>query len=158
MIKSTANTKLRHARKQIFSILLKQYAIRVMPGIKLKVYLNQFLSLNNLTVPAHQKLNDYIIELFDSAEFDVIGTNYDRNYKPSDLKKLRMQLVDTYGEICMKCKSTNQISVDHIKPYSLNKELSLELSNLQLLCKSCNSKKSNKNEIDYRPFKLKVND
>ena len=158
MNKSTANTKLRHARKQIFSILLKQYAIKVMPGIKLKVYLNQFLSLNNLTVPANQKLNDYIIELFDSAEFDLIGANYDRNYKPSDLKKLRVQLVDMYGEICMKCKSANQISVDHIKPYSLNKELSLELSNLQLLCKSCNSKKSNKNEIDYRPFKLKVND
>jgi hypothetical protein len=154
MIKSTANNKLRSAKKQILSILLKQYAIRVKPNIKLKVYFKEFLALNNLTAPINKKLNDYIIELFDSAEFDLIGANYDRNYKPSDLKKLRVQLVDMYGEICMKCKSANQISVDHIKPYSLNKELSLELSNLQLLCKSCNSKKSNKNEIDYRPFKL----
>jgi len=152
MIKSTANNKLRSAKKQILSILLKQYAIRVKPGIKLKVYFKEFLALNNLTAPTNKKLNEYIIELFDSAAFDLIGANYDRNYTPSDLKKLRVQLVQKYGEICMCCNATENISVDHIKPYSLNKELSLKLSNLQLLCKSCNSKKSNKNENDYRPY------
>jgi hypothetical protein len=154
MNKSTANNKLRTAKKQIFSILLKQYAIKVMPGIKQKVYLKEFLALNNLTAPTNKNLNSFIIELFDSAEFDLIGTNYDRNYNPSDLKKLRVRLVDIYGEKCMRCNSTEQISVDHIKPYSLHKELSLDFNNLQLLCKSCNSKKSNKNENDYRPFVL----
>ena len=154
MDKSTTNNKLRTAKKQIFSILLKQYAIKVMPGIKQKVYLKEFLALNNLTAPTNKNLNSFIIELFDSADFDLIGTNYDRNYNPSDLKKLRVRLVDIYGEKCMRCDSTKQISVDHIKPYSLHKELSLDFNNLQLLCKSCNSKKSNKNENDYRPFVL----
>jgi hypothetical protein len=152
MIKSTANNKLRAAKKQIFSILLKQYAIKVKPGIKQKVYLKEFLSLNNLTAPTNNKLNEYIIELFDSADFDVIGANYDRNYSPSDLKKLRVQLVKMYGEKCMCCNSTEHISVDHIKPYSLYKELSLDFDNLQLLCKSCNSKKSNRHSTDYRPL------
>ncbi len=152
MIKSTANNKLRSAKKQILSILLKQYAIRVKPGIKLKVYFKEFLALNNLTAPTNKKLNEYIIELFDSADFDLIGANYDRNYSPSDLKKFRVQLVKMYGEKCMCCNSTEHISVDHIKPYSLYKQLSLDLDNLQLLCRSCNSKKSNKHSTDYRPL------
>jgi hypothetical protein len=152
MIKSTANNKLRAAKKQIFSILLNQYAIKVKPGIKQKVYIKEFLSLNNLTVPTNKKLNDYIIELFDSADFDLIRANYDRNYSQSNLMKLRVELVKMYGEKCMCCNSTEHISVDHIKPYSLYKELSLDFNNLQLLCRSCNSKKSNIHSTDYRPL------
>jgi hypothetical protein len=152
MNKSTYLVKLRHARKQILSILFKQYGIKVTSGIKQKVYIKEFLSLNNLVVPLNKNLNEFIVELFDSNDFDLIGTNYDRNYNPSALKKFRFELIKMYGEKCMCCNSTQNISVDHIKPYSLYKELSLDFDNLQLLCRSCNSKKSNKHTTDYRPL------
>ena len=156
MIKSTFNIKLRHARKQIFSTLLKQYGIKVQCGIKQKVYIKEFLSLNNLSVPSNKNLNDFIVDLFDSNDFQLIGTNYDRNYNPSALKKFRFELIKMYGEKCMCCNSTENISVDHIKPYSLYKELSLDFNNLQLLCRSCNSKKSNRHFTDYRPLQTQL--
>jgi 5-methylcytosine-specific restriction endonuclease McrA len=52
----------------------------------------------------------------------------------------------------MKCGETKgEFHIDHIKPRSKFIELELCIDNLQVLCKSCNLEKSNKNEIDYRP-------
>ena len=42
---------------------------------------------------------------------------------------------------CVKCGSNRSLTVDHIHPESLGG--SLDLSNLQTLCKSCNSSKGN---------------
>lgn len=42
------------------------------------------------------------------------------------------------------------LHVDHIKPRSKHPALSLTLSNLQVLCKSCNLGKSNKDDTDWR--------
>ena len=53
----------------------------------------------------------------------------------------RKAIFDRDGEICKKCESTENLSLDHIIPVSKEGEDSLE--NLQVLCKSCNSKKSN---------------
>ena len=46
------------------------------------------------------------------------------------------------GKRCAYCKSTRQLRIDHIHPLSLGGFT--EMSNLQLLCFPCNSKKSNK--------------
>ena len=43
------------------------------------------------------------------------------------------------------------IHVDHIKPRSIYPDLSLEFTNLQLLCADCNLGKSNKYDTDWRP-------
>jgi hypothetical protein len=43
---------------------------------------------------------------------------------------------------CVKCGSNRSLTVDHIHPESLGG--SLDLSNLQTLCKSCNSSKGNR--------------
>ena len=48
---------------------------------------------------------------------------------------------------CLCCGSENNLSIDHIIP--INKGGENKLGNLQTLCKSCNSKKSD-NYIDYR--------
>ncbi len=70
--------------------------------------------------------------------------------------KIRKRVIRTYGATCMKCESTEDIHVDHIKPRSKYKKLQYKFDNLQVLCRLCNMEKSNINEIDYRPEWAKV--
>ncbi|MCA1806848.1 MAG: HNH endonuclease [Actinobacteria bacterium] len=56
----------------------------------------------------------------------------------------------------MSCGSTERLEVDHIRPRSHFPWLELELSNLQILCKPCNSSKSNRHYTDYRPKKVRT--
>lgn len=69
-------------------------------------------------------------------------------------KAMRRRVIDTYGRQCMRCKSTpknpKHTNVDHIKPRKTHPELSLEFSNLQVLCCRCNKLKGNKHGTDYR--------
>lgn len=58
-------------------------------------------------------------------------------------------LLDKYGHKCLRCGTTENITADHVVPISLGG--SGFISNIQPLCRSCNSKKHNK-IIDYRPF------
>jgi len=72
------------------------------------------------------------------------------DFKDKKWQKLRKAVFRKYGKVCMKCGSTGEIHVDHIKPKSKYPDLAYEFSNMQLLCKDCNYEKSNKNTIDYR--------
>lgn len=53
-----------------------------------------------------------------------------------------------YGRKCLACGSTRNIEIDHVVPRSWGG--GNEFSNLQPLCKICNSRKSNKSARDYR--------
>ncbi len=69
--------------------------------------------------------------------------------------KLRRKVINLYGTTCMKCgvkcttfskcKTSKQrliaLHVDHIIPRSINKDLEFDISNLQILCASCNVEK-----------------
>jgi len=57
---------------------------------------------------------------------------------------LMYALIERDGYFCQKCKTTNNITIDHIVPISLGGKNTM--SNLQFLCKSCNSKKGIKME------------
>lgn len=59
------------------------------------------------------------------------------------------QLCALYGHCCVKCGATGPLSVDHVVP--LSRGGSNDVSNLQPLCRSCNSRKHTK-IVDYRPF------
>lgn len=60
-------------------------------------------------------------------------------------------------ELCGDSKATGAIiQVDHIKPRSKYPELTLEQTNLQVLCRPCNMGKSNRDSIDWRTPELKV--
>jgi 5-methylcytosine-specific restriction endonuclease McrA len=77
-------------------------------------------------------------------------------YKSKEWRKLRYQVLRKYSAECMCCgrsKKNNNvvIHVDHIKPRSKYPHLSLEFSNLQVLCEDCNLGKSNIDAADWRP-------
>lgn len=73
-------------------------------------------------------------------------------YDSDKWRDLRYRVLKKHGRKCMVCFRTNiELHVDHIKPISKYPELSLEQSNLQVLCRDCNLGKSNKDEIDWRP-------
>jgi len=69
-------------------------------------------------------------------------------------KSLFYKLLKKYKFKCNNCSSTDKLTIDHIKPFS--KGGTDNFSNLQILCKSCNSKKRDKivvnesNEEIYR--------
>ena len=77
--------------------------------------------------------------------------------------KLRRKVIELYGTTCMKCgvectlfskcKTSRQraisLHVDHIVPKSRNRELEFDISNLQILCATCNVEKMT-GFADYR--------
>lgn len=56
-----------------------------------------------------------------------------------------------YGNVCLCCGEQTNLAADHIIPVTLPYSTS-HISNIQPLCKSCNSSKRNRT-IDYRPDK-----
>jgi hypothetical protein len=65
-----------------------------------------------------------------------------KKHRSSLSKKLFNKLLIQYNFKCLFCGSKKSLSIDHIQPVS--KGGSNEYSNLQILCKSCNSRKGNK--------------
>ena len=75
-------------------------------------------------------------------------------YKSPEWLSLRYKVLKQYGSKCQCCGIDSSrgavLHVDHIKPRSKYPHLQLEISNLQILCESCNLGKSNKDETDWR--------
>lgn len=63
-----------------------------------------------------------------------------------------MGLCSCFGGVCLCCGAAGRLSIDHVQPVTKNG--TNLISNIQPLCRSCNSSKSDKNR-DYRdPLKL----
>ena len=62
----------------------------------------------------------------------------------------RITVFAKYNNTCLKCGTTENITIDHIVPLAGGG--SNWTDNLQLLCASCNAGKGNRNSIDYRPM------
>lgn len=74
-------------------------------------------------------------------------------YDSWEWKKLRFEVLKAYGAVCMLCRSTERIVVDHIKPRRKFPELQLSFDNCQVLCDPCNRGKSWDDYTDFRPRK-----
>lgn len=146
-IKSTNLNKQRTIRKQI-DFYLKKNKILENPygnGIKLNYKIKLFFESLSLEVPNGISLKNFALELYENPAFEYLKVHSARPDIPfTKWKNLRKRVIEKYGYKCNYCGSTEKIAIDHIKPYSKFPELALEFSNLQPLCKSCNSKKSNK--------------
>lgn len=77
----------------------------------------------------------------------------------AELRYKALKLNDGKCELCGASKASGaQLHVDHIKPRSKHPKLELVLSNLQVLCRTCNRGKSNKDETDWRTPTSAAND
>ena len=78
-----------------------------------------------------------------------------RFYNSAEWRNLRQQVIKEQPSICAVCgekiTKKSDLTVDHIKPRSKFPELSLEKSNLQVLCRSCNSAKGADYDYDLLP-------
>lgn len=77
-------------------------------------------------------------------------------YASWEWKQARYEALKLHGRQCMCCGwspepgSKGHLCVDHIKPRSKFPALALDVSNLQVLCNSCNMGKSNIHQDDFR--------
>lgn len=77
-----------------------------------------------------------------AIRYKFLGYNYTEKYKRNASPKLRAEVYKKDGYRCTNCYSDRRLTVDHIIPWSLGGYT--EYGNLQTLCKSCNSSKSNR--------------
>ena len=71
-------------------------------------------------------------------------------YSSPEWREVRKQILRSQSHICYICNElifdSFDLTVDHVKPKSKYPDLSLELSNLKIACRSCNSAKGNKDK------------
>ena len=89
----------------------------------------------------------YLRWLVKAGRFPTIRDEF---YRSPAWRHLRVKVFKVYGTACMKCGSNDDPTVDHIMPRSRFPNLELSFDNLQVLCRSCNSSKSNTEIVDYR--------
>jgi hypothetical protein len=84
----------------------------------------------------------YEIISIDKIEF-ILSDDF---YRSTNWITIRNRVLNTHPNFCVKCKTNEDLTVDHIQPRSKYPELALEISNTQILCRSCNSSKGNRIE------------
>lgn len=102
----------------------------------------------------HPKYKRRSVEYVKSHVSDLNTTRFKKSTEKFTWKKswkrLKRNIIEFYGRQCMKCDGYGELHVDHIKPRCKYPELSLDPTNLQILCKPCNLEKSHYHETDYR--------
>lgn len=111
---------------------------------KITRLLQEYLSNGELSVaPSKESFYKEILGCY-----DITGLDSKRFFTRDDKKHLIENLEQGKSKgkrVCPNCKKEftfDELEIDHIKPWS--KGGATTLSNAQLLCKSCNVKKSNK--------------
>lgn len=76
-----------------------------------------------------------------AIRYRFVGYKYPSEYYRAISKDLRKMVLDKCYHRCMHCNSHHKLTMDHIIPWSYGGETRID--NLQALCRSCNSTKSN---------------
>lgn len=140
--------KIRAAMKQVRRYLSAQG--HELAGVKRKALIRMFADAAGYLVPKGIGLQEWLIALWESRADASVAKAESGFYLSDEWLLVRNGVLNKYGWVCMKCGSTEHTSVDHIKPRSLYPELELAPDNLQVLCRPCNSSKSNRVVVDYR--------
>lgn len=121
-------------------------------------YYKDFISLklNTFNFPINLDIRDLFIDRIEKyIKLELVRKSYKRRrIKASiEVSKKKHIVFKYYGKICLCCGTSKNITIDHVIPVSKNG--SNKISNLQPLCRSCNSRKRT-NTTDYR-LKIKNN-
>jgi 5-methylcytosine-specific restriction endonuclease McrA len=146
------NSARRAIRRRICKWVNKNRLIRNPHLLKNRMLFEIFLKENELEVPVEfSGPEKYIIHLYTVGGHEIFRDNRETFYLSKRWRSVRARILKLFGNKCMKCGSENHISVDHILPRSKYPHLELDVTNLQVLCRSCNSQKGNRSRKDYRP-------
>jgi len=117
-------------------------------GMKYKVQIK--IVADTLGLKIEYPLGIWLCDIFEKGLIPEIALQKQRGVSATVWNQLCKEVYSTYENRCMACGTTEKLSVDHIKPISFYPELGEVFSNLQILCRSCNSKKGNRTIVDYR--------
>lgn len=151
-MKTNYNDVYRRARIKIFKYLKSKGISCGRHKVPQHEIIYEFITLigHNIENPTKNSIKDWVVENYKKQEIEELKKVEQGFYLSIEWLKLRKQVLSMYDRKCMCCGSTEYIHVDHIKPRSLFKELELDINNMQLLCRSCNTRKSNRDFTDYR--------
>lgn len=97
----------------------------------MEILIEDWIKRNSITCGYPYILHSFILRFTKKRKLE--------RYIPLPIRKM---ILKKYDQVCVICGSSENIEFDHIIPVS--KGGTSEFSNIQLLCKSCNIKKSNK--------------
>lgn len=96
-----------------------------------------------LSAPRNRKIEEFTVELARRRKEQI--EEAERFYGSPEWNALRKSIINEEGTKCNGCRRVirrkKDITVDHILPRSKRSELALTRSNLQVLCRRCNSRK-----------------
>ena len=99
-----------------------------------------------LSGPKRKRIEVRFLELSEERQQSILER--DRFYSSSEWKSLRSAAIRKFGNRCGICGveivRSVDVTVDHVRPRSKFPELALDSSNLQVLCRSCNSQKGDR--------------
>jgi|JI9StandDraft_1071089.scaffolds.fasta_scaffold550265_2 hypothetical protein len=75
----------------------------------------------------------------DRTIFGLVGFKLGAKRRPPIPRAVRIEVFERDGWACISCDTTDDLTLDHIYPWSLGG--SDDQENLQTLCRSCNSRK-----------------
>ncbi|MET7742005.1 HNH endonuclease [Streptomyces sp. NPDC005385] len=93
-----------------------------------------------------KKSNPEKVAAYDKKRYETIKAQTPYPVLP-DYKEV---VFEFYGASCMKGGSTQDLTIDHIIPIANGGEHGIW--NMQVLCRTCNNKKRELDQTDYRPW------
>lgn len=61
-------------------------------------------------------------------------------------RKVRVKVLNRDGHVCMYCGSSEQLTVDHVLPIAKHPELAMDMENMVIACRPCNSRKGSRSQ------------
>lgn len=118
-------------------------------GLGLPFFIN-FIVLDHVFAKPKKERNEKIQlrvqELAEDRKREIAARK--QVYSAPEWDKLRKQVIKENGRHCAQCRKLIQVdddlTVDHIRPISIYPDLAFVRENLQVLCRKCNSAKSNR--------------
>jgi hypothetical protein len=117
----------------------------LMVGMLLPIFLGNVL-LEWMQKPRREKVAARLEVLLQERKTAI--EEAERFYSSPEWKILREKVIIEKGRICVICykiiRRDFNLTVDHIRPRSKFPKLSLDIDNLQVMCRSCNSSKGDR--------------